>query len=70
MVVDGRAADSGGMSLAEFSLLFEQLGCKCAYNLDGGNTAAMVYKNHVVNEPSQGGRRLSDIIYIGEVLDR
>ena len=70
VVVDGRAAESGGMSLAEFSLLFEQLGCECAYNLDGGNTAAMVYRGSCVNEPSQGGRKLSDIIYIGEVLDK
>jgi len=38
VVVDGRQKDySRGMFLEELSQLFEQLGCKVAYNLDGGH---------------------------------
>lgn len=53
--------------MAEFSLIFEQLGCRAAYNMDGGNTAVMTYGKYLVNEPSQGGRQVSDIIMIAEV---
>lgn len=69
VVVEGRNDDSRGVTLAEFSLIFEQLGCKAAYNMDGGNTAVMTYGKTLVNEPSQGGRAVSDIIMISEVDD-
>lgn len=69
VVVDGRSELSRGVTLAEFSLIFEQLGCKAAYNMDGGNTAVMTYGKTLVSEPSQGGRAVSDIIMIAEVDD-
>jgi exopolysaccharide biosynthesis protein len=37
-----------------------------AYNLDGGKSASMVYDGEYVNVPAQGGRDISDIIYLGE----
>lgn len=44
----------------------EDLGCRVAYNLDGGKTAAMTFGDSLANQPAQGGRTTSDIIYIGE----
>jgi len=67
VIVEGRNERSRGASLAEFSLIFEQLGCVSAYNMDGGNTAVMTYGKRLVSEPSQGGRPVTDIIMITEV---
>ena len=67
VVVDGRQAGySDGMTLAQLAALFEQLGCKVAYNLDGGQTSSMTFGDKLANQPFRGGRLTSDIIYIGE----
>lgn len=67
VLVDGRQGSySKGMTLAEFSQFFFDLGCKSAYNLDGGKTSAMVYQDALVNKPFEDGRRVSDIILISE----
>ena len=67
VVVDGRQAGySNGMTLAQLARLFEDLGAKVAYNLDGGKTSQMTFGPELVNHPSQGGRTTSDIIYVGE----
>ena len=71
VVVDGRdAGGSRGMTQAEFSKLFESLGCKSAYNFNGGGTATMVFMGKVINHPcDEGGERsVSDIVYFGESL--
>ncbi len=68
VTVDGRRAGySDGMSLEEMSVMFFNLGCKEAYNLDGGQTAMMVFQSELVNQPYKGGRECSDIVYFGEV---
>ncbi len=65
VAVDGRQSHSRGMTLTELSALFEKLGCKRAYNLDGGHSAVMVYKDALFSSPSKGeGRDISDIIYL------
>lgn len=66
LTVDGRSENSGGMTLAELSAFCESLGLSLAYNLDGGRTSVMTFHGRVVNEPSEGGRKSSDIIYICE----
>jgi exopolysaccharide biosynthesis protein len=69
VVVDGRGAGgSKGMTQTQFSKLFESLGCKSAYNFDGGGTATMVFMGRVLNHPcDEGGERsVSDIVYFGE----
>jgi exopolysaccharide biosynthesis protein len=64
VVVDGRQKDySIGMNLTELSTLFESLGCKQAYNFDGGATAVMIFQGNVINQPYKGGRESGDIIY-------
>lgn len=67
VTVDGRQPGySKGMTLKELSQLFYDLGCTAAYNLDGGQTAMMVFENALVNQPYKGGRQSSDIIYISK----
>jgi hypothetical protein len=64
IVVDGRQSGySEGMTLDELAQVFAFLGCKAAYNLDGGATAMMVFDGAVVNHPTNGGRSSSDIIF-------
>jgi exopolysaccharide biosynthesis protein len=65
VVVDGRQGSySEGMTLQELSQLFADLGCKAAYNLDGGQTSEMAFMGEFANQPYDGGRSCSDIIYI------
>lgn len=64
VVVDGRNSSSDGVTLDELAKLMESIGCKKAYNLDGGNSSAMAYDGQNVNRPSQGGREISDVIMI------
>ncbi len=63
IVVDGRQNGySRGMTLDELADTFVALGCKAAYNLDGGATAMMIFNGQVVSRPVNGGRASSDII--------
>ena len=68
VVVDGRG-ESAGITLPALSQLFHDLGCAAAYNLDGGNSSMMIWKNEVINVPSGGGRESSDALLITEVND-
>lgn len=64
IVVDGRQAGySVGMRLSELSSLFASLGCKQAYNFDGGATAVMLFQGNVINQPYKGGRESGDILF-------
>ena len=65
--VEGRTKDSGGVTLVELGQIFEELGCKVAYNLDGGKTAVMTFGDKAWSHVLGGGRDASDIIYIKEV---
>lgn len=68
VTVDGRQDGySTGMTMLEFGQLFMDLGCTNAYNLDGGQSAMMIFNGEVYNKPYNGGRPTSDIFYIGEV---
>lgn len=64
VVVDGRLdGHSAGLSLKELSKLMKQLGCKQAYNLDGGITAQMAFNGKRINRVNKE-RGLKDVIYI------
>ena len=66
VVVDGRQGDySRGMTMEELSQAMLDLGCVDAYNLDGGQSAMMIFEGNVVSQPYKGGRAISDIIYFG-----
>ena len=64
VVVDGRTKQSRGLTLEDMSKFFESIGCKAAYNLDGGATAAMVCGTELVSNPSSDGRACSDFVVI------
>ena len=66
VVVDGRDGDSApGASIEEFASVFESLGCTQAYNLDGGGTSRMAFRDEIITRPSQD-RVLPDIILVAE----
>lgn len=68
IVVDGRSRNySNGVTLTEFSQIFKDLGCRQAYNLDGGGSSTMYFMGRVVNNPlgKNKERGTSDILFIG-----
>jgi len=72
--VDGRSTGSAleekvinhGMTLLELAQFMESLGCKAAYNLDGGQTAVMWFRDGVISTPYNNGRAMGDAIVICE----
>jgi hypothetical protein len=53
VTVDGRQPgySDPGLTMAELSQLMADLGCKAAFNLDGGGTAQMAFMGKEVNKP-------------------
>ena len=68
LLVDGRQDSSRGMFLDEMAKVFEVLGCKAAYNLDGGHCSFMTMKNQVANHPYKPEHEVEDGIFITEGL--
>lgn len=68
VVVDGRQKNySAGLTIPQLAEVFAELGCKAAYNLDGGGSAVMVFGNERYSRQSNGGdRKLGDILVIRE----
>ena len=65
VAVDGRQSDSKGLTLEGCAELMKSLGCRAAYNLDGGHSAVMTLNGEIINSPSKkGGRDISDILYL------
>ena len=69
VVSDGRTDVSKGLSLMQLAECMKELGCKQAYNLDGGGSTTMYFDGTVMNVTTSGSkieeRRVSDILYIG-----
>jgi hypothetical protein len=63
-VVDGRQAQSAGMTFTDMQRLADRLQLTDALNLDGGGSSTMVVQGKVVNRPSDatGPRAVSDAI--------
>ncbi|WP_110929630.1 phosphodiester glycosidase family protein [Bacillus massiliglaciei] len=65
ITVDGRSKESRGMTFRDLTALFEELGAKWAYNLDGGGSTTLYFNGEVLNTPSDGSERpVSDILYV------
>ena len=64
VAVDGRNGTSKGAPIEDMAVFMQQLGCKQAYNLDGGQTSMLCAGTTVLNDPYKGGRRCSDYICI------
>lgn len=68
VIVDGRQkGHSVGMKINELAEVFAGLGCKAAYNLDGGGSAVMTFADEKYSRQSNGGRKLGDILLIRDV---
>ncbi len=69
ITIGGRNSSNGyGVTYKQMSAFASDLGCKVAYNLDGGDSAVMVFGDKIVNQEYQGtGRPITDIIFISDV---
>lgn len=57
-------SEGGGMTIEEFADFVYSLGVENAYNLDGGNSSAMIFDGVKINAVgNKDSRPLSDIIY-------
>ncbi len=63
VAVNGRTNASAGVTMDEFAQIMEEIGAEQAYNLDGGNSATLVYRNEVFNDKPQDERDIWDIVY-------
>lgn len=61
--VNGRTNTSEGVTLPELAEIMNALGCIHAYNLDGGNSATLVFHGEVYNDKPQDERSVADILY-------
>lgn len=69
VVVDGRnPPHSDGADIATLAQLMAELGCRAAYNLDGGAMSLMVYNNQYVNTPV-GDHLVSDMVIVRELTE-
>lgn len=68
LLVDGRQKSSRGMFLDEMAKVFEGLGCRAAYNLDGGHCSFMTFQGSTANHPYKPKHEVSDGIFITEGL--
>lgn len=66
LLVDGRQEASRGMFLDEMAAVFEDLGCKQAYNLDGGHCSFMTLESQIVNHPYKPEHQVEDAIMLME----
>lgn len=66
LLVDGRQESTRGMFLEEMAKVFEDLGCRAAYNLDGGHCSFMTFGDKTANHPYKPEHEVSDGIFIRE----
>jgi exopolysaccharide biosynthesis protein len=64
LLVDGRQSASRGMFLNEMAALFADLGCKAAYNLDGGHCSFMYFNGSIANNPYKPEHEIADGIFL------
>jgi len=55
VIVEGRIKPSRGMTAREVADLMMELGCRTAFNLDGGWTSAMVFMGRQLNQLDKSG---------------
>lgn len=69
VTVNGRTDASTGVTLAQLAGIMGELGCTQAYNLDGGNSATLVFHGDVYNDKPQSERDVTDIIYFASATE-
>lgn len=73
--VDGRGTKSAleknrtstGLEMDDLAKLMEELGCKAAYNLDGGQSSMLVFNHQIYSTPYGGGRNVGDVVIIKDL---
>lgn len=64
VVVDGRTEESSGVTLETLAEVMHDLGCQQAFNLDGGNTATMMFHGDYYSDKIAANERsIGDIVY-------
>ena len=67
VIAEGRG-DSVGATHQQLADFMHKIGCKEAYNLDGGGSASMAFRGNYINNLAGGERSLSDIIYFATAV--
>lgn len=62
VVCEGRTNSSLGWRLEAAAIFMSELGCKGAYNLDGGQSSQLWFNGAMVNNPYKNGRKVNDIL--------
>lgn len=65
LFVEGRTKSSQGITMEALSRLCQDLGMTRAFNLDGGETAALYFNGAIQNSKSRSTRPIHDLLYIG-----
>lgn len=69
VVVDGRSDENAGVTVAQLAEFMQKMGCKQAFNMDGGNTATLVFNNRLFcDKTTDSERAISDIIYFASAV--
>lgn len=69
VTVDGRIANSAGVTMEQLAAYMHDLGCTQAYGLDGGNSSALVFHNQLISVKDVNERDVSDVIYFASAID-
>ncbi len=69
VMAEGRNKNSEGVTQQEMADFMGELGCVQAFNLDGGNSAEMIFNNAFYGSRTGNERDQSDIIYFATAVD-
>ena len=70
VIAEGRNSESSGATHQELADFMYALGCNEAFNLDGGNSATLIFHNQFyMNRTANSERAQSDIIYFASARD-
>jgi exopolysaccharide biosynthesis protein len=70
VVVDGRSDVSAGVTVEDLAKFMFDQGCIQAFNLDGGNSATLVFHDAFYSHKTENSERsVSDIIYFASAVD-
>ena len=71
VLAEGRSKDSRGVNHEELAGFMFDLGCMQAFNLDGGNSATMVFNGGFYQDKTRDNERAqSDMIYFASAVSR
>ncbi len=70
LIAEGRIRPSRGMTCRETAYIFQELGCKEAFNLDGGWTSSLIFMGQQLNQLDNSGihnnaRTQNEILGVG-----